>query len=151
MRFPVFSYSPSFPIKMHATDAKTQKIEPDPNFFWRTKVSEAVCKRNWHNVRSYLFFNVWKFRTQCAETLTQKRMELVNKVIIFVFFAHKMYSRKLRLKHWCHMDYFNNVITAFLGLERGSCTAVYEGSESSQISSKISYGTYGFGNSHKGE
>ncbi len=25
--------SPSFPIKMHATDAKTQKIEPDPNFF----------------------------------------------------------------------------------------------------------------------
>ncbi len=33
MRFSVFSYYPSFPIKMHATDAKTQKIEPDPNFF----------------------------------------------------------------------------------------------------------------------
>ncbi len=29
----VFPYSSSFPIKMHATDAKTQKIEPDPNFF----------------------------------------------------------------------------------------------------------------------
>ncbi len=29
------------------------------------KVSEAVCKRDWH-VRSYLFFNVWKFRTLCA-------------------------------------------------------------------------------------
>ncbi len=55
---------------MHATDAKTQKIKPDPNFFWRTKVSEAVCKRDWHNERSYLFFNVWKFRTQCAETFT---------------------------------------------------------------------------------
>ncbi len=48
---------------MHATDVKTQKIEPDPIF------PEAVCKRDWHNVRSYLFFNVRKFRTQCAETL----------------------------------------------------------------------------------
>ncbi len=33
MRFSVFPYSSSFPIKMHATDAKTQKIEPDPNIF----------------------------------------------------------------------------------------------------------------------
>ncbi len=41
----VFSYSSSFPIKMHATDAKTQKIKPDPNFFYEgRKVSEAVCK-----------------------------------------------------------------------------------------------------------
>ncbi len=24
---------------MHATDAKTQKIEPDPNFLWQTKVN----------------------------------------------------------------------------------------------------------------
>ncbi len=28
-----FSYSLSFPIKMLVTDAKMQKIEPDPNFF----------------------------------------------------------------------------------------------------------------------
>ncbi len=48
---------------MHAMDAKTQKIEPDTNFFGRMKVSEAVCKRDWHNVRSYLFFNVQKIRT----------------------------------------------------------------------------------------
>ncbi len=27
-----FSYSSSFPIKMFAMNAKTQKIEPDPNF-----------------------------------------------------------------------------------------------------------------------
>ncbi len=40
-----FSHSSSFPIKMHATDAKTQKIKPDPNFFYEgRKVSEAVCK-----------------------------------------------------------------------------------------------------------
>ncbi len=33
MRFFVFSIFVIFPIKMLATDAKTQKIEPDPNFF----------------------------------------------------------------------------------------------------------------------
>ncbi len=31
----------------------------------------------------------------------------------------------------CHMDYFNDVLTIFLGLERVSCIAVYTGSESS--------------------
>ncbi len=31
--FLFFSYSSSFPIKMLVTDVKTQKIEPDPNFF----------------------------------------------------------------------------------------------------------------------
>ncbi len=35
------------------------------------------------------------------------------------------------------MDYFNDVLTTFLGLERGCYVAVYGGSESS-ISSKIS-------------
>ncbi len=30
--FVVFLYSSSFPIKMLATDAKTQKIKPDLNF-----------------------------------------------------------------------------------------------------------------------
>ncbi len=80
MCFSVFSYSSSFPIKMHATDAKTQKIEPDPNFFWRTKVSEAVCKRDWHNVRSYFFFYVRKFWTLCAETFTLSCSQLPHNV-----------------------------------------------------------------------
>ncbi len=51
-----------------------------------------------------------------------------GKKVVFVFFAHKTYSRifiKLRLNRWCHMDYFNNVLIAFLGLERCSSTAVY--------------------------
>ncbi len=59
---------------------------------------------------------------------------------IFVLFAHKNYSlsfRKLQLNHWCHMDYFNDVLTTFLGLERVSCVAVYA-AERSWISSKIS-------------
>ncbi len=64
--FSFFSYSSSFPIKCFA-EVKTQKIKPGPIYFlWQTKVSEAVCKRDWHNVRSYLFFNVRRFRIQCA-------------------------------------------------------------------------------------
>ncbi len=34
------------------------------------------------------------------------------------------------------MEYFNNVLTIFLGLGRVSCVAVYTGLESTQISSK---------------
>ncbi len=30
--------------------------------------------------------------------------------------------KTLRLNHWCHMDYFNNVLTTFLGLECVSCS-----------------------------
>ncbi len=66
--------------------------------------------------------------------------KLFNKFVIFVFFAHKKYSRSfiiLQLNHWCHMDYFINVLTTFLGLERVSYVAVYAGSEISRISSRI--------------
>ncbi len=35
------------------------------------------------------------------------------------------------------MDYFNDVLTTFLGLDLVSCVAVYAGSKSYQISSKI--------------
>ncbi len=54
-------------------------------------------------------------------------------LVIFVFFAYKKYSCSfvtLWLNHWCHMDYFNNVLTTFLGIERVSYVAVYAGSES---------------------
>ncbi len=60
----------------------------------------------------------------------------LNKVVIFAFFVHKKYLSSfitLRLNHWCHMDYFNNIVTTFMGLEHGSCVAVYPGSESSRI------------------
>ncbi len=45
--------------------------------------------------------------------------EILNKVIISVFFVHQKYSRsfvKLWLNYWCHMDYFDDVLTTFLGL-----------------------------------
>ncbi len=59
-----------------------------------------------------------------------KEKKLLNKVIIFVFFVHNKYSRSfitLRLYYWCYMDYFNDVLTTFLGLEQVSCIAVYWG------------------------
>ncbi len=46
--------------------------------------------------------------------------ELFNTICILVFFAQKLYSPSfitLRLSHWCHMDYFNDVLTTFLGRE----------------------------------
>ncbi len=72
--------------------------------------------------------------------LTRKRRNCWIKLFLFSL-CTKKYSHSfitMRLNHWCHMDYFNNVLTTFLGLERGSCIVVYAGSESSRISSKIS-------------
>ncbi len=67
-----FPGSSSFPIKMLATDVKTQNILPDPNLFiflsWM-KVSEAECKRDWHKVRLYLFFNMRKFWTRISDSV----------------------------------------------------------------------------------
>ncbi len=53
--------------------------------------------------------------------------ELLNKVIIFVFFVHEKYTRsfvKLRLKHWCHIDYFNDLLATFLSLDHVRILAV---------------------------
>ncbi len=51
-------------------------------------------------------------------SFTEKK-KLLNKVIL-VYFAHKKYTHSfitLLLNHWCHMDYFNDTLTTFLGLE----------------------------------
>ncbi len=81
----------------------------------------------------------WCSHERVAKTDTEEK-NLLNKVIfLFFIFAHKKYSHIITVtNNWCHMDYFNDVLTTFLGLERVSCVAVYTGSESSQISSKMS-------------
>ncbi len=38
-------------------------------FFFMMKVSEAVCKHDWHNMMSYLFFNVRKVRTKISDSV----------------------------------------------------------------------------------
>ncbi len=76
---------------------------------------------------------------ECVLNMTQKISCWIKS--LFSFLCAQKYSRsfiKLRLNHWRHMNYFINVLTTFLGLEHVSCVAVYAGSESSRISSKIS-------------
>ncbi len=96
-----------------------------------------LCSSSEHKLR---YFEISYSREHTAKTDMEEK-KLLNKVVVLVFFAHKKYSRsfiKLRLNHWCHMDYFNDVLATFLDLESGSSIAVYGGSESSRISSKIS-------------
>ncbi len=49
---------------------KLKKSKPINFFYDGLKISEAVCKRDWHNVRSYYFPTCEKFRTRCAMTFT---------------------------------------------------------------------------------
>ncbi len=53
-------------------------------------------------------------------------MEEKKLFFIFVFFVHNKYYYSF-ITPWCHIDYFNNVLTTFLGLEHVSCIAVYAG------------------------
>ncbi len=68
----------------------------------------------------------------------KEKQNSVNKVEFFIFFAHKNDSRIYSWTTDVTWTIFNDVLATFLGLERGSCAAVYEGSKSSRMSSKIS-------------
>ncbi len=95
-------------------------------------------------------FTLWSERKQCFHVvpLTQNSIrclclvdtlqngpigwrggdQLLNKVIIFGFFAHKKYSCsfiKLWLNPWCTMDYFKDVLAAFLDLDHINYIAAY--------------------------
>ncbi len=119
--------------------------------------SEHRLRYFWWNLRDTTTFKAQKGRKEivkivhvtsvhaswfvklASKTDTEEKKSL-NKVIIFIFFAHKKYSCsfiKLRSNHWCHLDFFKDVLTTFLGLEFVSCVDVYARSESSRISSKI--------------
>jgi len=47
---------------------KRRKFNPIQKMLWQTKVLKAVCKRDWHNVRLYLFFNVQTFWTRILDS-----------------------------------------------------------------------------------
>jgi len=52
------------------------------------------------------------------------------------FFSSVSVFDVLSQQYRCQMDYFINVLTTFLGLDRGSSLAVYAGLERSRISSQ---------------
>ncbi len=63
--------------------------------------------------------HVSRYSHECASKTDMEEKKWLNKVIILVFYAHKKYYHSfviLRLNHWCHMDYFNEVLTTFMGL-----------------------------------
>ncbi len=62
-----------------------------------------------------------------------RSQEYHNACESFLFTKYSRSFLKLQLNHWCHMDYFNDVLTTFLGLTCGSYIAVYAGSESSRF------------------
>ncbi len=62
------------------------------------------------------------------------RIFLCTKKTKITLFNNFFSSVSLWLNHWCHMDYFIDVLTTFLGLDRGSWVDLYGGSESSWIS-----------------
>ncbi len=65
-----FSYSSSFLIKMNATDAKPQKIEPDSNFFL-TDESFGGSVQTWLTEREvvFIFERAMTFRIQICQWL----------------------------------------------------------------------------------
>ncbi len=69
MRFSIF-----FIFLIHSYQNACNGCENAENRTWSelflTDESFRGSKRDWHNVRSYLFFNVRKCRTQCAETFS---------------------------------------------------------------------------------
>ncbi len=89
-----------------------------------------------HMFSTFIYGLIWtKTAYPCCEADTEQRMlcmlskmalqwrggdKLFNKVVIFVFFAFKKYSRSfimLWLNHWWQMDYFDDVFHTFLGLD----------------------------------
>ncbi len=94
----------------------------------KTKITNSI--NNFFSSMSVFDAHSWKYHDACvcisllAKTDTKEKKLLIE-FVVFVFFTHKKYSCsfiKLRLNHWCHMDYFNDVLTTFLG---GSCIAVF--------------------------
>ncbi len=64
--------------------------------------------------------DLW-YSCECVAKTDMEEKKLLNTIFLFVFFEHKKDPCsfiKLRLTHWSHMDYFNDVPTTFLGLER---------------------------------
>ncbi len=83
--------------------------------FWI--VSQSQCIRMLYPKRKQHWL-----RRLCSWVLSKmvedaSQGEELLKKYIFVFFAHKKYSRSFaKLSHWCHMDCFTYVLTMFLDL-----------------------------------
>ncbi len=98
-------------------------------FYWKVFKHRVwnVCMRN-IRIATYVLWSERKQRIRVHACVTWRRR--IAEVVIFVLFVHKKYSRsfvKLRLNSWCHMNYFNDVFTTSLSLDRVRIRAVCGG------------------------
>ncbi len=94
--------------------------------FWRISTGRLL--------RLFMLWFEWKQRIRVAwltqnsiRSLRPVNVELLNKVVIFVFFAYKKYSRSFitfRLNHWWQMEYSDDVFHTLLGLDSVKYLAV---------------------------
>ncbi len=81
-----------FPFYFHICHPlKRRKSNLIQIFLWWTKVSEAVCKRDWHNMRWYLFFYVQKFQTKSCAIMTLTLHQNLPNVIV----CWKQYAKRV--------------------------------------------------------
>ncbi len=100
--------------------------------------SGVIYEGDTENVQCWGCSQDW-FENHCSRVT--RRRQIWIKSFFLGGGSHKKYSRsfvKLRLNPWCHLDYFTDLLAMFLDLDRVRTLAVYGGSESSQIPSKIS-------------
>ncbi len=67
----------------------------------------------------------------------QKDSKDITKIVHVTSVVQPYFYKATRI-FFVRKDYFKDILTNFLGLEHISCVAVYRGSESFRISSKIS-------------
>ncbi len=111
---------------------------------WTQTAYAVLCQPHHTDTSSsFIYALIWmKTAYPCAARLTQNSIrslrpvhtlqngaivELLYKVVIFVFFAYKKYSCSfimLRLNHWWQIDYFDDVFHTFLDLDTGIYLAV---------------------------
>ncbi len=79
----------------------------------KQRISVVLLTQNMHAQTWFMFRSKHAHASWYSPKWCQGDVEEKNYCIIFVFLVHKKYSRsfiQLRLNHWCHMDYFNDVL-----------------------------------------
>ncbi len=88
----------------------------DPYTIKVQKQSNVLCQHHAHvyaQIKPHIYTYVILSKMAPGWSGADK---LLNKCVIFVFFAHKKYShsfKTLRLNHWCHMDYLTMSLWCF--------------------------------------
>ena len=88
---------------------------------------KGLLHRNWEE-RTPSAYSSELPKWHYADLERHRGEELLNQVIIFVFFVYKKYSRRfitLQLNHWWQMDYSDDAFHTFLDLDTVIYLAVY--------------------------